>query len=296
MKSTIKKIYKALPFKKEIFTVMKTIWKPSERIYRHLHFTGVIKVKAGKSKSFKMKHYGYQVENEMFWVGLTNGWEKESLKLWLKLCTKSEVIFDLGANTGIYSLVAKTIAPDAKVFAFEPVKRIYKKLRENIDLNGYDVVAVEKAVSDKDGTAVIYDTSTEHIYAVTVNKNLSSPDEKVVETTIETVTLDSFIRENNLKKVDLMKIDVETHEPEVLAGFLTYLPQYKPTMLIEILNDEVGARVHSMVKDLGYLYFNIDERGSIRQVDKITKSDYYNYLLCNRDTAIELGLINKNNP
>jgi FkbM family methyltransferase len=291
MKKLVKAIYSFIPLKKEIFIILRLIWRPSERIYRHLHFKGIFSVPLGKSRSFKMKHFGYQVENDIFWSGITKGWEKESLKLWLKLCEKADVIFDLGANTGIYSLVAKTIRPESKVFAFEPVQRIFSKLKENIVLNKFDIVAVEKAVSDKDGTAIIYDTSSEHVYSVTVNKNMSSSDTKVTEIEIRTITMDTFIRENNIQKLDLIKIDVETHEPEVLAGFSTYLPKFKPTMLIEILSDEVGSRVYGMVKDLGYLYFNIDEKGSIRQVDKITKSDYYNYLLCNRDTAVELGLV-----
>jgi FkbM family methyltransferase len=291
MKKLIKSIYSIIPLKKEFFILLRLFWRPGQRIYRHLHFKGVFTVPLEKGRSFRMKHFGYEVENDIFWAGITNGWEKESLKLWIKLCEKADVIFDLGANTGIYSMVAKSIKPKSRVFAFEPVNRIFAKLKENIALNRYDITGVEKAVSDKDGTAIIYDTSTEHVYAVTVNKNLSDPDVKVTETEIKTVTLDTVVREYNLEKIDLIKIDVETHEPEVLAGFSTYLPKFKPTMLIEILNDEVGAKVYGMVKDLGYLYFNIDEKGGIRQVDRITKSDYYNYLLCNRDTAIELGLI-----
>jgi hypothetical protein len=63
-------------------------------------------------------------------------------------------------------------------------------------------------------------------------------------------------------------------------------------MLIEILNNEIGDKVNSMIKNLGYSYFNIDEKGGIRQVEQITKSDYYNYLLCDQKIAKELGLIN----
>jgi FkbM family methyltransferase len=248
-----------------------------------------------ETKKFKIKHYGYEIENEIFWAGLTNGWEKESIKLWMKLCETSEIIFDIGANTGVYSLIAKTVNPNAKVYAFEPVSRVFAKLKENIALNNFDIIPIQKAVSNTDGTAIIYDTYSEHIYSVTVNKNLCSPETKVIETQIDTVTLNSFIRQNNIKKVDLMKIDVETHEPEVLQGFSYYLFQFKPTMLIEILNNEVGEKVNNIIQGLDYLYFNIDEKGSIRQVDKITKSDYFNYLLCNIDIATKLGLINKKN-
>lgn len=251
----------------------------------------MFKVPVEESKSFKIKHYGYQVENDIFWAGLTTGWEKESLKLWINLCKNSDVILDIGANTGVYALVAKTINPNAKVFAFEPVARVFQKLKENIALNNYSIVPVEKAVSNAEGRAVIYDTATEHVYSVTVNKNLSSPETKVTETIIETTTLNSFIRQNKINKIDLIKIDVETHEPEVLKGFSEYLHHFKPTMLIEILNDEIGAKVDKLVRDLGYLYFNINETGTIRQVETITKSDYYNYLICSSEIAAKIGLM-----
>ena len=291
MKKALKKIYRIVPFKRQIFSVTKRILNPSEKIYKHLHFIGVFKVIIDKKRSFKIKHYGYQVENEIFWAGLTNGWEKESLKLWIKLCENSDVILDIGANTGVYSLIAKTINPKSKVYAFEPVKRVFKKLEENISLNAYDIIPIEKAVSNTDGYAIIYDTNSEHTYSVTVNKNLSDSTTKVIETKIDTMTLNSFIKDNHLTKIDLMKIDVETHEPEVLEGFNNYLSIYKPTLLIEVLNDEVGKKINYIIKDLDYLYFNIDENSGIRQVDKIEKSDYYNYLICNEKIAAQLGLI-----
>ena len=240
MKRLFKTIYKLIPFKREFFTLLKIIWKPHATTYQHFHFVGVFNVAIDKIKKFKIKHYGYQIENEIFWAGLTNGWEKVSINLWIKLCEDSEVIVDIGANTGVYSLIAKTVNPHATVYAFEPVSRVFSKLKENILLNNFDIIHIEKAVSDSDGTAIIYDTSSEHTYSVTVNRNLSSPQTKVIETKIAIVSLDSFIRQNHVKKIDLMKIDVETHEPEVLDGFRNYLNQYRPTMLVEILNDEVG--------------------------------------------------------
>lgn len=291
MKKTLKALYDLLPFKKEVFSALKLVWSPKESIYRHLHFKGVFKVSIDKTRNFKVRHYGYQVENEIFWRGLTGGWERESLKLWIKLCESSDVIIDIGANTGIYSLIAKAISPRSKVYAFEPVARVFKKLNDNIGLNSFDIVSIERAVSNYNGMATIFDSTFEHTYSVTVNKNLSDPGVEVVEAKIETVTLDSFVKENSIKNIDLIKIDVETHEPEVLEGFSEYLSKFKPSMLIEVLNNEVGARLHRTVHGLGYLYFNIDEVGTVRQVEKIEKSDYYNYLLCNPDVAAKLGLI-----
>jgi FkbM family methyltransferase len=291
MKKLLKALYHYIPFKRELYLILRKIWRPQESLYRHLHFTGIITVPVDNIRSFKIKHYGYQVENEIFWAGLTGGWEKESLKLWITLCEKATVVFDIGANTGVYSLIAKTVRPEAQVFAFEPVKRVYQKLHNNVVLNNYNITTVEAALSNSDGTASIYDTDSEHTYSVTVGKNMQSSEATVIETKIQTITLRSFIQNNKLGKIDLMKVDVETHEPEVLEGFGNYLGEFKPTILIEILDDVVGRKVHDLVKDLGYLYFNIDETGSIRQTDVIGKSDYFNYLLCMPPVAMQLGLL-----
>ena len=207
------------------------------------------------------------------------------------MCETSDVILDIGANTGVYSLIAKAMKPSSKVYAFEPVKRVFSKLQENILLNSYDITALEKAVSNADGIATIYDTDAEHTYSVTVNENFVEANSKAIETTIETCTLNSFIKQNNIAKIDLIKIDVETHEAEVLEGFGKHLSDYKPTLLIEVLNDEVGEKINKLVQGLDYLFFNINENGGIRQVEKITKSDYFNYLLCNKKRATELGII-----
>ncbi len=295
MKELVKAIYNTLPFKKEIFSALKTVWKPSESVFKHLHFKGVISVPLSKTKSFKMNHYGFQLENDIFWTGLTEGWEKESIQSWMKLCESAETVFDIGANTGIYSLITKTVNPKATVYAFEPVSRVFKRLNENIKLNNFDIKPVEEAISNSNGTATIFDTTSEHTYSVTVNKNRLLANEEVVETQIKTITLDSFIKQHNIKKIDLMKIDVETHEPEVLEGFSEYIRIFKPSILIEILDEETGGKVDKHVQGFGYLFFNINEKTGIRQVDKITKSDDYNFLICTPENAAKLGLLKGNN-
>jgi FkbM family methyltransferase len=292
VKEIVKGIYRFIPFKKELFLLLKLFWTPPKKIYQHLYFTGTFKVEVDKSHFFRMKHFGYEIENDIFWCGLTNGWEKMSIRLWIQLCKNSSVIFDIGANTGMYALAAKAINPRATVYAFDPVHRVYDKLKQNIVLNNSDIIAVEMAASDSDGFATIYDTLQEHTLSVAVNKNLLPAGAKASEVRIETITLDSFIRKNNIQKIDLVKIDVETHEPQVLQGFKEHLSYFKPALIIEILTDEIGERVAKLTESLNYMYFNIDDiKGSVREVNTLTRSDYFNYLLCSRETASGLGLI-----
>ena len=288
MKNFIKSIYSLLPLKKEIFSVLK-ILNLHQKFYQHLHFKGIFKVKFN-THQFLIEHYGYQIENELFWAGLTNGWEKISMQLWIKLCEDSTVILDIGANTGVYSLVAKAINQKSTLYGFEPVKRICEKFEKNCKLNEFDVNCFEYAISNYDGEAIIYDMPSEHVYSVTVNKN-TAPSTKTIETKIKTKKLSTFIKEFNLAKIDLIKIDVETHEPEVLDGMEEFLTLFQPTLLIEILNDEIGQKVQSIIKNIDYLYFNIDEINIPKRVYQIKKSDYYNYLICKEDIAKKLNLI-----
>ncbi len=286
MKKVFKRIYKSIPLKKETFSFLKKFITPSESLYKHLYFQGDIQISVDDLHSFKIRHYGYEVENSLFWAGLTNGWEKLSLSIWIKLAAQSNVIFDIGANTGVYSMIAKSLNPQAQVYAFEPVKRVFEKLEYNNRLNSFDISCFEYAASNENGSATIYDTPTDHTYSVTVGKNLNAANIPVIPTEIETIRLDSIIEKFDLPRIDLMKIDVETHEAEVIEGLGKYLEEFKPIMLVEILSDTVGEKVETLVSGKGYLYFNLDEKlETIKRVEHLTKSDHYNYLLCSEETA-----------
>ena len=240
-----------------------------------------------------MHHFGHLVENEIFWGGLyENAWEAMSLKYWTLLCKDANCIFDAGANTGIYSLVAREVNQDASVIAFEPLKRIFAMLQKNKELNSFEIMCVEKALSNADGDAIIYDDfSSDHSYDATVGVNLRLENSKVVGGAITTIKLETFINEQKIKKIDLIKIDVEKHEPELLEGFGKYLALFAPTMLIEILSDDIAVRIQNLIKDIPYVYFNINESSGLRRVENLSKSDGYNFLICKIEVAQKLGLM-----
>jgi FkbM family methyltransferase len=290
----IRNIYSLIPFKYQILSFVRNNMSLSSKLTRYLFFKGEFMVNVDKEHSFKLMHYGYgfTVENDIFWHGINQGWEKISISLWLKLCVKKRYVLDIGANTGIYSLIAKSLNTNSIVYAFEPVNRVFQKLEENIKLNKYDINAFSYAASNYNGKGVIYDVSSEHVYSVTVNKNLSTR-YNTHEVEIQTIKIDSFIEKYKIQKIDLVKIDVETHEPEVLEGFKDYLRFNQPTILVEVLNDEVGERIETILNELNctYLYFNIDENNGVVKVNEIRRSLFYNYLLCSEHEAKELGLL-----
>lgn len=287
IKKIIKSVYNIIPLKREFFSVVKRVVKLPPRIFKHLHFKGTLSIKVMPNVFFKIQHYGYQIENELFWQGLYGGWERDSMRLWVELSKEAKVIFDIGANTGVYSLVAKSVNPSAELHAFEPIKRVYEKLVNNIGLNKYEIHTNLMAVSSATGEGFFYDSGDEHLLSVTINQEINTDG---VKQKVNLTSLDDYTRLNQIQHIDLIKIDVETHEPDVIRGFKEGLSKWKPTLLIEVLSDEVADELQPMLNNLGYFYFNIDEKGNILRQDKLTKSGYYNFLVCQPSIAAKLGL------
>lgn len=298
VKEIIKSIYTAIPFKKQLFSQIKKFYIP--RKYKSLFFKGSFVIQVNKNVSFLMNHYNhYGIETEYFWKGLPEAWETFSTSLWIELCKNSDVIFDIGASMGIYSLIAKSLRPESKVFAFEPLDTPYKQLAANNEINGYDIACNETAVSNHEGTARLFvNLDSNGISAEgTLNQNhFSAQDAKPSSIVVRTNKLSTIIEEMNIQKIDLMKIDVETLEPEVLKGLGAYLDKFKPSILVEVLSDEIGKQIENIITGRGYLYFNINDDSrngpkGARMTKNITKSDCLNYLLCSEKTAKSLKLI-----
>lgn len=122
------------------------------------------------------------------------------------------VFFDVGANAGFFSLLASTKCE--QVYAFEPLPSNLRRLGRNLESNGLkNVEVVEKAVGGRDGSATLYVPESD-------NSGLASLDASVGGKSIEVpvITLDDFVRERELKRVDVMKIDIEGAEAMAFEG------------------------------------------------------------------------------
>jgi FkbM family methyltransferase len=224
-----------------VYKVVRGVWTPPPSVFEHLYFNGVFTVRLPfpKGASFKMEHRGHQVENDLFWRGFGKGWEGRSLMAWAERCKSASVIIDVGANTGVFALAAKAINPSAKVIAVEPVARVAEQLRHNIRLNGFDIEVHELALSDTNGTATFYDFPGDHEYSASLDSRMGG----TVETTIPVRRLDDLVDSANL-----IKVDVELHEPAVLRGAKRLL-QSKPVLLLEVLNSEAERSIHAELGD-----------------------------------------------
>jgi FkbM family methyltransferase len=288
-KRALRGIYRRIPFKQSAFQVIRRSVRLPERLYRHLHFEGDIVVAGTGDVRFRMRHFGYQVENDLFWAGYGNGFEATSLRLWARLCATSQTILDIGANTGVYALAAAAVNPTACVVAFEPLQRIAQRLSDNVRLNGFDVEVIVAGVSATTGEAVIYEPCAEHAYSASLNSEMLAGRADLRESTIAVTRLDDFATARGLRSIDLVKIDTEKHEMAVLRGFGYVLARHRPTLLIEVLDTGTGAEIERLLVGLGYAFHIIEERTAVRPVQSLMQG-IGNFLICQPEVATALGL------
>lgn len=262
-----------------IFHMIRDACHPRQSVYRHLHFRGPFTVRVSEHANFRINHFGYQVENELFWAGFGNGYEGIELRIWSVLTKSAEFIADVGANTGVFALAAAAVNPGAKIVALEPVARIYEKLVANVALNPFDVRVLQIAASDTDGEAVLFDTFDEHNYSASLDANMLDG-RSTERVPVRTARLDSLFCKIGWPRIDLLKIDVERHEPAVISGMLERLATDRPTILIEILDEEIGRSVWRPCERLDYRCAAIDETKGLLLMEKPELSEGRNFLFC----------------
>ena len=141
---------------------------------------------------------------------------------------------DIGSNIGYYALLeSKKIGQSGKVWAIEPSPENFSTLEENIRLqNVGNIRAFNFAIGDKNGE-VEFVISKKSNWSKVKSKNDSiGLDDKIINVPLK--TLDSFSIENNLKRVDLLRMDVEGYENKIILGSIQFLKQFKPIVMIEI--------------------------------------------------------------
>jgi FkbM family methyltransferase len=143
-----------------------------------------------------------------------------------------DVVLDCGANIGIFSAYAA--AQNCQVYAFEPTPDTIPILDKNKEIYPENFHIIPKAVSDKDGTISFYCyNDANSINSVFDTTLLYSNHYKISqEVIVPTITLDSFAEENNLKKVDFIKCDIEGSERQMLKGARNILKNHAPKLAI----------------------------------------------------------------
>lgn len=143
---------------------------------------------------------------------------------------KNDVVIDVGANLGLFSVFAVQHKQAKKVYAFEPIRETISILKETINLNKstHTIEVIEKGLSDKTTTMdIVFDKKRIDATSIMNDKQEGENSQK-----IELITLDQFVSQNNIEKIDFIKADIEGAERLMLSGAKKTLANFKPKLAI----------------------------------------------------------------
>lgn len=210
------------------------------------------------------------IQKQVFYFGRYEIEKNETL-FWRNLVKKNQFVFDIGANIGYYTLQASVrVGNSGNVFAFEPVTITYNKLIDNIKLNSFSNIVAEKLAlsNSKDNIELfVADEKSTGSSSISMHVNFSG-----IKETAETDTLDNYVENHKITKADLVKIDVEGCEPMVIEGMKNIMLNFKPLVLIEVLDERlntIGSNKENLYSLFGQRDYEAFEIISDHEVYKI---------------------------
>ena len=180
-----------------------------------------------------------------------DGYETCTARLFYHLAQHAPVTFDVGAYLGYFAFLGAAAAPGNRAYAFEALPALAKSIRKIAARNpGLAVEVVAAAVCDRVGTVEFF------VESPWLTNSSANPaflpagyGGRRRRVRCAATDLDTFIARHGVTRLDLMKIDTETTEPDVLKGMPTALRAFHPVIIMEVLPcarlDEIGNFMQS---------------------------------------------------
>jgi FkbM family methyltransferase len=133
---------------------------------------------------------------------------------------QNSIFLDIGANMGYYSIMASDFGFD-KIYAFEPLPKMIKRMSENIKINNLEdlIEIIPFALGDSKKKVEIFEGAENIGGSSIINSNKSN--DKIG---VNMIQLNDFIFQKSIKNIDALKIDVEGYEDRVLMPFFLNSP------------------------------------------------------------------------
>lgn len=161
------------------------------------------------------------------------------------------IILDVGANFGFLSLVwATTVCRNSgQVIAFEPNKYVYKTFKKSIDSNNL----TNKI--ELHNVAVGAENKMISIFLNNTTSNVLESNKVLSRQKVKMITLDNYFQKSQIKKCDLIKIDVDGIELDILEGCINVLKLYNPICIVETNGDN---RIITFFQAIDYDILDMD--------------------------------------
>jgi FkbM family methyltransferase len=166
-----------------------------------------------------------------------------------------DVVYDLGANVGFYSLLASVLAgPSGRVFSFEPVPNNIKYMRAHLDINGVKNCSVFEAAVGRIAGLSRFDEGVDG-FTGRLRADVGPRDGMLVRT----VVLDDLVRSGEIAPPNVIKCDIEGGEYNALIGASTTLRKYAPIVFLATHDAAIHQSCCQLLSSLGYELTALDD-------------------------------------
>jgi FkbM family methyltransferase len=187
---------------------------------------------------------------------LTGNYEPETETVFIKHINKNNIVYDIGANVGYFTLLASNlIGKNGKVYSFEPLKKNIAILSKHIKLNSaLNVTIYDFAISDinKQITFTDSENTSANTYIHSSSMFKLSP-----TTQVQARSLDDLIYNNKLLPPDFIKIDIEGAEFDALKGAEKLIKKYQPIIYISTHENHLKGVEESCKNFLSNLNYDV---------------------------------------
>ena len=192
-----------------------------------------------------------------------DSYESATLSAWVNIAKTATSVADIGSFTGLFALLAHGAAPNASIIAVEPNSAVRARLSMNLVANrSYPAVTVAPyAVADAVKTLPLH--IAWGLEVLDSGSSLASPKNAPAWLPLRTeivtaASVDTLMRQHGFERLDLIKMDIEGLEDVAISGSIATL-QSKPTLFIEIQDQEKFSLCYDVLSKLGYEMIAIDD-------------------------------------
>jgi len=148
-----------------------------------------------------------------------------------------DVVIEIGANVGFYSVLFSLMLPEARIYSFEPAQTAFRRLLENLDLNKRkNVVPFNCAIASAAGLLEFYEPKG-HLTNGSMNRAFAEAFGSVSVAKVPSLSGKELRALVEHRKRMLIKIDAEGLEPQILCSLQPLILAERPDMIIEVVHD-----------------------------------------------------------
>ena len=227
-------------------------------------------------------------------------WEFGELRVLRRVLRAGDVMVDVGAHVGFMTLAAaRAVGERGEVHAFEPIPSNFARLERNVELNGLRNVRLHRSAVGAAGGTVRLGLTNIGVASGTTGGYTVGGEHGQVETPM--VALDDYLPEQLAdRRVRLLKIDAEGHEPAVLDGLASTLDRLPPDALMVEVNGEMlsegGSGLLDRLRAAGYAVHRIGPRGNLGPLPdavRIAKAERRRHAAGEHAGALRGGLLER---